>query len=88
MDLKSFEKDGYVFGIEVRVRLIFIEFNIGLINVYVGVGVLIGVKIEGGIFVVKFVGSGFMVGKRIGGFVFDNEIFIDMVVFFGKGWLW
>lgn len=88
MDLKSFENDGYVFGIEVRVRLIFIEFNIGLINVYVGVGVLIGVKIEGGIFVVKFVGSGFMVGKRIGGFVFDNEIFIDMVVFFGKGWLW
>lgn len=88
LDLKSFEKDGHVLGVEVRARSTLTEFNTGPINVHVGAGVSTGAKIEGGTFAAKLAGSGFMVGKRIGGSVFDNEISIDAAALFGKGWLW
>lgn len=88
LDLKSFEKDGHVLGIEVRARSTLTEFNTGPINVHVGAGVSTGAKIEGGTFAAKLAGSGFMVGKRIGGSVFDNEISIVTAALFGKGWLW
>lgn len=84
VDLHALEKDGNMLGAEAKWQATLSEGFVGPIHVHFGVGLSAAMKIERGCVEMKFAGTGFKLGSKVGLSLFDNEITADMRSLYGS----
>lgn len=84
VDLNALEKDGNMLGAEAKWRVTLTEGCVGPIYLHFGAGLSAAVKLEGGSLELKFAGTGFKFGSKMGLSLFDNEITADLRSLYGS----
>lgn len=88
IDLEAFTNKDKIIGYELKAKATLVEGKAGPIFLHVGAGFSTGTKVSDATLNAKLAGNGIKIGKRIGVSLSDNEISIETLSLFGKGWLW
>ncbi|CAG2194382.1 dxs [Mytilus edulis] len=88
IDMEALTKKDKVIGYELKAKATLVEGKAGPIFLHIGAGYTTGSNISDATLKAKLAGNGIHIGKRIGVSLNDNELSIETLSLFGKGWLW